>query len=98
MFPTFEDALQVVLRHLDNPPVEGTPEDEAFLAALDEVLTFSRDGQNDEDGLEQPAVIDDDLRARLEAVAHRRRPQNPFGEHPDGIGPTLGMDLRMKPG
>ena len=97
MSPTFEEALEVVLRHLDNPPAEGTPEDEAFLIALGEVLAASRDGLDDEDDVERAIVIDDDLRTRLEAIAHRRRPLNPFGEHPDGIGPTLGMDLRMKP-
>ena len=38
------------------------------------------------------AALDDDLRRKLEAAA-RRRSSNPFGEHPEGIGPTLGMDL-----
>ncbi|MEH0196522.1 hypothetical protein V7S57_10975 [Caulobacter sp. CCNWLY153] len=96
MSPTFEDALEVVLSHLDNPPAEGTPEDEAFLAALGEVLVASQGGLDNDDGARQAIVIDDDLRTRLEAIAHRRR-LNPFGEHPDGIGPTLGMDLRVKP-
>jgi len=95
MSPNFEEALEVVLSHLDCPPAEGTPEDEAFLAALDEVLVASQGGLDNEGGDEQAVVIDDDLRARLEAIAHRRGPLNPFGEHPDGIGPTLGMDLRV---
>jgi hypothetical protein len=33
------------------------------------------------------------LRRRLEAAARRRNGSHPFGEHPDGIGPTLGMDV-----
>ncbi|MGH1560165.1 hypothetical protein ACRAWD_26010 [Caulobacter segnis] len=36
--------------------------------------------------------LDDDFRSRLEKVAQQRG-GNYFGDHPDGIGPTLGMDV-----
>lgn len=92
--PAFEESLEVVLGYLDHPPIEGTLEDAAFLAALDHVLTASIP-EDDEDAEDIP-LLDDDLRSRLEAAAHRRHASHPFGEHPGGIGPTLGMDLRLK--
>lgn len=94
MAQTFEDALETVLAWLEAPPPPGTPEDARFQAAIDRVLA-------EPGGVaatpEQAAAIDDivrldaDLRQRLEALAKAR--PNPFGDHPDGIGPTLGMDL-----
>ncbi|MBI1682457.1 hypothetical protein I4Q42_02110 [Caulobacter hibisci] len=93
--PAFEESLEVVLGYLDHPPTEGTLEDAAFLAALDHVLTASLPEDDDEDLIDSLG-LDDDLRSRLEAVALRRHASHPFGEHPGGIGPTLGMDLRLK--
>ncbi|MDG2527646.1 hypothetical protein [Caulobacter endophyticus] len=94
MAQTFEDALETVLAWLETPPPSGTPEEARFLAAIERVLA-EPDGS--EASAEQAAAIDDivrvddDLRQRLAKLANARR--NPFGDHPDGIGPTLGMDL-----
>jgi hypothetical protein len=94
MAQTFEDALETVLAWLEAPPPSGSPEEARFLAAIERVLA-EPDGS--EASAEQAAAIDDivrvddDLRQRLAKLAGARR--NPFGDHPDGIGPTLGMDL-----
>ena len=94
MAQTFEDALETVLAWLEVPPPSGSPEEARFLAAVERV-------QDEPDGTETNAEqaaaiddivrVDDDLRRRLDALVAARR--NPFGDHPDGIGPTLGMDL-----
>ncbi|AYV46609.1 hypothetical protein CFHF_21705 [Caulobacter flavus] len=95
MAQTFEDSLETVLAWLEAPPPSGSPEEARFLAAVERVLA-EPDGS--EAHAEQTAAIDDivrvddDLRRRLNALANARR--NPFGDHPDGIGPTLGMDLK----
>ncbi|PVM71920.1 hypothetical protein [Caulobacter radicis] len=94
MAQTFEDALETVLAWLEAPPPSGSPEEARFLAAIERVLA-EPDGS--EANAEQAAAIDDivrvddDLRQRLAKLANAHR--NPFGDHPDGIGPTLGMDL-----
>ncbi len=99
MAQTFEDALETVLASLEAPPPSGSPEEARFLAAIERVLT-EPDGP--EVGADQAAAIDhivrvdDDLRARLSKLASAHR--NPFGDHPDGIGPTLGMDLSAPKG
>jgi len=90
-----DTALEEVLEFLGQPPAPGTPEDARFGARLRQVLAASIvDEPLDEDDPMPKAelAIDDDLRRKLEAAA-RRRSSNPFGEHPEGIGPTLGMDL-----
>jgi hypothetical protein len=90
-----DTALEEVLEFLAAPPAPGTPEDARFGARLRQVLSASIvDDPVDEDDPMPKAelAIDDDLRRKLEAAA-KRRSANPFGEHPDGIGPTLGMDL-----
>jgi len=94
MAQSFEDALEQVLAWLEAPPPEGGADDARFQAAIERVL--AEPGVPEGDAAQQAAVehivqLDDDLRRRLEALSHRRR--NPFGDHPDGIGPTLGMDL-----
>ena len=91
-----DTALEEVMGFLADPPAPGTPEDALFGARLRQVLAASIiDDPIDEDDPVPKAELplDADLRARLEAAA-KRRDSNPFGEHPEGIGPTLGMDLR----
>lgn len=90
-----DTALEEVLEFLAKPPAPGTSEDARFGDRLRQVLAASIvDEPLDEDDPVPKAelAIDDDLRRKLEAAA-RRRSSNPFGEHPEGIGPTLGMDL-----
>ncbi|PXA74410.1 hypothetical protein DMC25_25295 [Caulobacter sp. D4A] len=94
MAQTFEDAFEIVLAGLDLPPKRGTPQNDRFQAAIERVLA---EPGGSEESAEQDAAVDDvvrvdkDLRRRLNALANPGR--NPFGEHPNGIGPTLGMDL-----
>ena len=90
-----DTALEEVLEFLADPPAAGTPEDARFGARLRQVLAASivDDPVDDDDPIPTAELaLDEDLRRKLEAVA-KRRSANPFGEHPDGIGPTLGMDL-----
>lgn len=95
MFASFEDALECVLRGLEHPPAHGTDEDRDFLNALALVLATPPSG-DDERPIAAPGALDDDLRRRLQAVAQHRDFPNLFGDHPDGIGRTLGMDLSGK--
>ncbi|WP_369058297.1 hypothetical protein ABOZ73_11545 [Caulobacter sp. 73W] len=88
-----ETALEEVLAWMERPPQPGTPEDARFGALLRQVLAASLP-QDDEDAETSDALpLDDDLRQRLEALAKRRDAANPFGENPNGLGPTLGMDV-----
>jgi hypothetical protein len=90
-----DTALEEVMEFLADPPAPGTPEDARFGARLRQVLAASTvdDPVDEDDPTPKPELaLDDDLRRKLEAAA-RRRSSNPFGEHPEGIGPTLGMDL-----
>ncbi len=90
-----DDALEEVLGFLADPPAPGTPDDARFGARLRQVLSASivDDPADEDDPVPKPELsLDADLRRKLEAAA-RHRSSNPFGEHPDGIGPTLGMDL-----
>jgi hypothetical protein len=91
-----DTALEEVLEFLADPPAPGTPEDARFGDRLRQVLSASivDDPVDEDDPIPKAELaLDDDLRRKLEAVA-KHRSGNPFGEHPDGIGPTLGMDLR----
>ena len=94
MSDDFEDALECVMRGLAHPPVEGTDADGDFLRALAIVLATPAPGEHD--AVSKAAGLDDDLRRRLLAVAKHRDFPNLFGDHPDGIGRTLGMDLNVK--
>lgn len=90
-----DTALEEVLEFLANPPASGTPEDARFGDRLRQVLSASivDDPLDEDDPIPKAELtLDDDLRRKLEAIANRRS-SNPFGEHPEGIGPTLGMDL-----
>jgi len=90
----WEDALESVLAFLDDPPAPDTQAGQTFDAALRHVLASAP-----ATGLAAPseadviAGLDCGLRARLDDLLRRRAPRHPFGDHPDGIGPTLGMDL-----
>lgn len=90
-----DSALEEVMDFLAKPPAPGTPEDARFGARLRQVLSASivDDPADEDDPVPKPELsLDEDLRRRLEAAANHRA-SHPFGEHPDGIGPTLGMDL-----
>ncbi|MFT4253003.1 MAG: hypothetical protein QM608_11010 [Caulobacter sp.] len=94
MTQTFEDAFEIVLAGLDTPPKRGTPEDDRFQDAIERVLAEpggAEESAEQADAIDDVVRLDEDLRRRLNALANARR--NPFGDHPDGIGPTLGMDL-----
>jgi len=88
-----ETALEEVMTFLDSPPESGSADDARFGERLRQVIAASiplDEGEDPEDG---PTLrLGDDLRARLEKVAQQRG-GNYFGDHPDGIGPTLGMDV-----
>ena len=90
-----DTALEEVMGFLAEPPTRGTPEDARFGARLRQVLSASIVDESDDEDDPIPKAelsLDADLRTRLEEAAHRHA-HNPFGDHPDGIGPTLGMDL-----
>ena len=78
---------------LGAPPEPGSVDDERFGERLRQVIAASiplDEGEDPEDG---PSLqLDDTFRSRLEAVA-KQRGGSYFGDHPDGIGPTLGMDV-----
>ncbi|MCY1647389.1 hypothetical protein OVA11_10085 [Caulobacter sp. SL161] len=95
MSASFEDALECVLKGLEHPPAHGTDEDADFMIALALVLA-TPPAHDEEQPMAAPAALDDDLRRRLQAVAQHRDFPNVFGDHPGGIGPTLGMDLSVK--
>lgn len=88
-----ETALEEVMIFLDDPPEPGSTDDARFGERLRQVIAASiplDEGEDPEDG---PTLrLDDDFRGRLEKVA-KDRGGNYFGDHPDGIGPTLGMDV-----
>jgi len=89
-----ETALEQVLAFLSAPPAAGTADDARFGARLRQVIAASIPAAEGDDPEDAPRLsLDDDLRRRLDALARRRAEDHPFGDHPDGVGPTLGMDL-----
>jgi len=89
-----EAALEAVLAFLDQPPEPGTPQDAIFGARLRQVMSAAIADEPDEDERGAPALmLGEDLRRKLDAAARQRAGKHPFGDFPDGIGPTLGMDL-----
>lgn len=90
----WEDALEIVVGFLESPPDADTEDGKRFDQALFRVLAGAPAvGHDGGDQADATAGLDASLRARLDDLARRRAPANPFGDHPDGIGPTLGMDL-----
>jgi hypothetical protein len=88
-----DTALEEVMTFLDDPPEPGSAEDVRFGERLRQVIAASIPLDEGEDPEDAPGLqLDDAFRGRLEKVA-RERGGNYFGDHPDGIGPTLGMDL-----
>lgn len=91
-----ETALEQVLAFLGAPPAAGTADDARFGARLRQVIAASIPAAEDAAAEDAPRLsLDDDLRRRLDALARQRAEHHPFGDHPDGIGPTLGMDLGL---
>lgn len=89
-----DTALQEVMAFLDSPPAPGSPQDAIFGERLRQVIAASIPNDPYDEAEDAPALaLGEDLRRKLEAAARRRSASHPFGEHPDGIGPTLGMDL-----
>lgn len=89
-----ETALEEVMTFLDTPPESGSDADARFGDRLRQVIAASiplKDGDDPEDA--PKLELDDGLRERLEAAAKRLQGSHYFGDHPDGIGPTLGMDV-----
>lgn len=88
-----DTALEEVMAFLDSPPEEGSAQDARFGERLRQVIAASIPLDEGEDPEDAPTLkLDDAFRGRLEKVA-KARGGNYFGEHPDGIGPTLGMDV-----
>lgn len=89
----WEDALEAIIDFLQDPPAAGTAEGQRFDAALQRVLA-SAPVVSEAALDESPTLgLDPSLRERLDDLARRRTGANPSGEHPNGIEPTLGMDL-----
>ncbi len=88
-----DTALEEVMTFLDTPPEPGSPDDARFGERLRQVISASIPLDEGDDPEDAPTLsLDDDFRRRLEKVATDRG-GNYFGDHPDGIGPTLGMDV-----
>ena len=88
-----DTALEEVMSFLDSPPEPGSAADARFGERLRQVISASIPLDEGDDPEDAPALqLDDDFRRRLEKVATDRG-GNYFGDHPDGIGPTLGMDV-----
>ncbi len=88
-----DTALEEVMSFLDSPPEPGSADDARFGERLRQVISASIPLEEGDDPEDAPTLqLDDDFRRRLEKVATDRG-GNYFGDHPDGIGPTLGMDV-----
>ncbi len=86
-----EAALEMVLAYLDAPPLEGSEEERLFgrlLSKVNQAAVATR-----EESADATLVIGEDLRLRLLDLERRRSEGQPFGVHPEGLGPTLGMDV-----
>jgi len=88
---SWEDALEIVVGFLEAPPEPDSDEGRRFDEALARVLAGAPTPLAETD--ETAPALDPGLRQRLDDLARRRAGHNPFGDYPDGIGPTLGMNL-----
>jgi hypothetical protein len=87
-----DTALEEVMTFLDSPPEPGSADDDRFGERLRQVIAASIPLDEGEDHEDAPTLrLDDAFRGRLEKLAQERGGY--FGDHPDGIGRTLGMDL-----
>ncbi len=88
-----DTALEEVMGFLDFPPEPGSADDDRFAERLRQVIAASIPLDEGEDPEDAPTLtLDDAFRSKLEKVAQQRGGSY-FGDHPDGIGPTLGMDV-----
>jgi hypothetical protein len=90
-----ETALEEVMSFLDHPPMPGSSDDVVFGQRLRQVLAaLVVDDDSDQAEAAPPRLsIPDALKRRLDYAAHQKAMKHPFGENPDGLGPTLGMNL-----
>ena len=89
-----ETALEEVLAFLDQPPEAGTARDTVFGARLRQVMAAAIPDEPEGDDRGEPTLLlGEDLRRKLDLATRRRAETHPFGDYPEGIGPTLGMDL-----
>lgn len=89
-----DTALEDVLSFLESPPEPGSPQDAIFSQRLLQVIAASIPADPENEDEAPPALeLGADLRRKLEDAARKRGGSHPFGDHPDGIGPTLGMNL-----
>jgi hypothetical protein len=88
---SWEDALEVVVGFLEAPPEPDSDAGRRFDQALTRVLAGAPKPVKED--FEAAPALDLGLRQRLDDLSRRRAVHNPFGDHPDGIGPTLGMNL-----
>jgi hypothetical protein len=87
-----EAALEAVLAFLDQPPLYGSAEDRLFGRLLRQVNDAAAAPMESPE--EASLVLSDDLMRRLADLERRRAVDgHPFGDHPEGLGPTLGMDV-----
>ena len=94
-FPAVDDetALEEVMAFLDSPPTDAD-DDARFGERLRQVIAASIPLDEGDDPDDAPILaLGADLRRRLEETARRRSEGKPFGDHPEGIGPTLGMRI-----
>jgi len=89
----WENALEAIIAFLPDPPAPGTAEGRRFDATLQRVLASAPVVSEEALAESSSLGLDSSLRQRLDELARRRAGDKPFGEHPDGIGTTLGMDL-----
>lgn len=88
----FEAALEQAAQSLKTPPAPDTVEEEAFFYLVAEIAAYERSFDPPQTSRERTLAAElEELKTRLAARNAAKR--EPFGHHPDGIGPTLGMDV-----
>jgi hypothetical protein len=84
---TFERELEEAMALLEHPPRPGSAEDRRFVELLARLESYREPDTPPE--TEAPDSGASELGRRIEALRRRREGVR----HPDGLGPTLGMDL-----